>query len=493
MKKLFKMGAAWQERMRSKVVQALANDGFLLDQEAEEFILSQPSPLQFARQAISQLHYQPLVVTLRDLRTVVRVDAPRLDGLYKAEAPTVRRLGEVEVLRDITSHSECLASVEGFARYFQDRYASLRGLLLRRRDMGGALSIQRALDPNRLRGDGEVKVIGMVNDVRETRSGEKILEIEDDTGRCTVMVPKDHKIARDSVLQDEVIGVVGKMTRRDRKMILKELIRPDVPFSSGMEWSDSTAQVAFISDVHVGSNAFLEERWKSMISWLRQESADLDLRYIVIPGDCVEGVGVFPGQEEELLIEDIIDQYRSLAELLKDVPDDVRIVMQPGNHDMVRPAEPQPALGEEVAGLFDSNIIQIGNPAYLRIEGRTILSYHGKSFDDLVNGIKGLSYSQPLRAMEEMLKRRHLAPMYGGKTPFAPERKDYLVIDEVPDIFVTGHVHGAGVSFHNGIRLINASTWQGQTPFQKMHNFVPDPAKLILVHLGTGRPSIADF
>ena len=111
----------------------------------------------------------------------------------------------------------------------------------------------------------------------------------------------------------------------------------------------------------------------------------------------------------------------------------------------------------------------------------------------MVNGIKGLSYSQPLRAMEEMLKRRHLAPTYGGKTPFAPERKDYLVIDEVPDIFVTGHVHGAGVSSYNGIRLINASTWQDQTSFQKMHNFVPDPAKLTLVHLGTGKPSLAAF
>jgi len=478
--------------MRSKVVEALANDGYLLDQEAEEFILAQPSPLQFARQFIPQIPYQPLVVTLRDLRTVVHVDAPRLETIARPEPVSVRRIGEVQVMKDITAQSDCLGTVEGFARYFQDRFANLKALLLRRRDMMGAISVQRAMDPNKLQAD-EVKVIGMVNEVRDTRSGEKIIELEDDTGRMTVMVPKDNKAAKDSILQDEVIGVVGKMSRRDRKLILKDLIRPDVPFSSGMEVTDSTAQVAFMSDVHVGSNTFLEERWKNMIEWMRDEAKDLDIRYVVIPGDCVDGVGVFPGQEEELVIEDIIDQYRALAEHLKDVPDDIRIVMQPGNHDMVRPAEPQPALSEEVAKLFDSNILQIGNPAYLKIEGRTILSYHGKSFDDLVNGIKGLSYSQPLKAMEEMLKRRHLAPSYGGKTPFAPERKDYMVIDEVPDIFVTGHVHGAGVSFYNGIRLINASTWQDQTSFQKMHNFVPDPAKLVLAHLGTGKMSVADF
>ncbi len=478
--------------MRNAVVEALANDGFLLDQEAEEFILGQPSPLQFARQAISQLPYQPLVVTMRDLRTVVRVEAPRLETVPRQEPLPSRRLGEVEVLKDITSHSDCLATVEGFARYFQDRFASLKGLLLRRRDMLGAISIQRAMDPRKLQAD-EVKVIGMVNEVRETRSGERIVELEDDTGRMTVMVPKDSKAAKDSILQDEVIGAVGRMSRKDRKLILKELIRPDVPFGSGMEVTDSTAQVAFMSDVHVGSNTFLEGRWQSMMAWLKEEAEELDIRYIVIPGDCVDGVGVFPDQEEELVIEDIIDQYRALAEKLKEVPDGISIVMKPGNHDMVRPAEPQPALGEEAARLFDSSILQVGNPAYLRIEGRTILSYHGKSFDDLMSGIKGLSYSQPIKAMEEMLKRRHLAPAYGGKTPFAPERRDYLVIDEVPDIFVTGHVHGAGVSFYNGVRLINASTWQDQTSYQRRLNFVPEPAKLTLVHLGTGRPAVAEF
>ena len=95
--------------------------------------------------------------------------------------------------------------------------------------------------------------------------------------------------------------------------------------------------------------------------------------------------------------------------------------------------------------------------------------------------------------MEEMLKRRHLAPSYGKKTQLAWEKQDYLLIDAVPDIFVTGHVHGAGVTSYKGIRMINASTWQDQTSFQKTHNFVPDPAKLIMVHLGTGRTSQADF
>jgi DNA polymerase II small subunit len=167
--------------------------------------------------------------------------------------------------------------------------------------------------------------------------------------------------------------------------------------------------------------------------------------------------------------------------------------VQPGNHDAVRPAEPQPAFPKDITDMFDSQVLSVGNPCYVEIEGRLILSYHGRSMDDLIGGIQGLTYNNPLDAMKEMLRRRHLAPIYGGKTPIAPEKKDFLVIDTVPDFFVTGHVHGAGISDYRGVRLINASTWQAQTGYQRMHNFNPDPAKLPVVHLGTGKCVMKNF
>jgi DNA polymerase II small subunit len=84
-------------------------------------------------------------------------------------------------------------------------------------------------------------------------------------------------------------------------------------------------------------------------------------------------------------------------------------------------------------------------------------------------------------------------PIYGGRTPIAPEHKDYLVIDKIPDIFVTGHGHSTGMSSYHGITLINASAWQSQTNYQKMHNFIPDPAKATIFNLKTGRADIMDF
>ncbi|OPY33373.1 MAG: DNA polymerase II small subunit [Methanomassiliicoccales archaeon PtaU1.Bin124] len=485
--------------MRENVIDELARDGYILDPEAERFVLAQSNPFNFARGCIDRMEERPLVITMGHLRKVCIIEPDR-DARLTEEAATDYDMGpkeyangDIVVLSDITGMSDCNASVEGFATYFQDRFQTLKGLLQRRRDLVGSTTIDRALDSNRLMVEKSVKIIGMVNEVKDCRSGGDCLDKEDETGKITVMIPKESRLANESILPDEVIGIIGKPISRDKKLRADTLIRPDVPHGSGMERRDLSSVIGFMSDVHVGSNTFLRRQWEEMIDYVRQEAPNIGLEYLVIPGDCVDGIGVYPNQEEELELDDIFDQYHALSELVKDIPDYIHIIVQPGNHDAVRPAEPQPAFSGELAKMFDSSTILLGNPSYFQVEGRTILSYHGKSFDDLMASVKGLSYANPIGAMKEMLKRRHLAPIYGGRTPLAPEKKDFLAIDQVPDIFVTGHVHGAGVDHYNGVRLINASTWQSQTTFQKMHNFNPDPAKLMLVHLGNGLVQVVDF
>ena len=86
-----------------------------------------------------------------------------------------------------------------------------------------------------------------------------------------------------------------------------------------------------------------------------------------------------------------------------------------------------------------------------------------------------------------MLKSRILAPEYGASTPLAPDQSDYMVIDEIPDIFVTGHVHTYARLNYRGITVINASTWQSQTEYQKMNNFKPVPGIATVVELDTGK------
>ena len=55
----------------------------------------------------------------------------------------------------------------------------------------------------------------------------------------------------------------------------------------------------------------------------------------------------------------------------------------------------------------------------------------------------------------------------------SPEPEDGLVIREVPDIFVTGHVHGHECVDFRGTTLVCSSTWQDQTSYQRMLGFQP--------------------
>jgi len=462
-------------------------EGIFLSPEALEFVMGQRDPLSFVRQAVETMPQMPLVITVQDLRDVF-CSAPLSEACPPSPPPAPMRRGEVKILKDITGNSTCEGNIIDFARYFNDRFQTIKRILSRRRELGGSMPIVKAMQLER-----EVRCIGLVNEVRTTKNGHTMIEMEDEEGKGLVFINKESDLKDAHVIQDEVIGVVGKIAKKGGMIVASEIVRPDIPISPGMAFSDSSSQMAFISDIHVGSTTFLGAKWERMVRWARTDAVREGVRYVMIPGDCVDGIGIYPDQEEELEIEDIFEQYRSLAEKLKEIPDGIQLIVQPGNHDAVRLAEPQPAFPEEIARMFDSSVMFVGNPCYLEVEGRVILSYHGKSMDDLVNAIQGLSYNHPLEAMREMLRRRHLAPIYGGKTQLAPEKKDHLVIDQVPDIFVTGHVHGAGVSEYRGVRLINASTWQDQTSFQRMHNFVPDPAKVPVVHLGTGKCIIKDF
>ena len=293
-------------------------------------------------------------------------------------------------------------------------------------------------------------------------------------------------------MSDEVIGIAGKPNGRRDLLIANEIFRPDVPRMNRWEASDSVSSVAFLSDVHVGSYTFLEDRWKRMVSWLKENAYKTDLNYIVFPGDVVDGIGIFPGQEEELRINDIYEQYEKLAEYLKDIPDHIKMVVHPGNHDAVRLAEPQPALGTMFTKTFDSNIMMVGNPVTLKIEDRVIQTYHGKSIDDWIAGVQKLTYDDPMGVMRGS-QTQTLAPIYGQRTALAPEKEDYLAMETLPDLFVSGHIHGAGAGEYNGVKIINASTWQSQTEYQKMHNFNPEPAIMPVVHLGTGEINMRSF
>ncbi len=113
--------------------------------------------------------------------------------------------------------------------------------------------------------------------------------------------------------------------------------------------------------------------------------------------------------------------------------------------------------------------------------------YHGRGIEDVVNIIPKRSHHRPAEATVNLLKLRHLAPTFGEKVPIAPDPEDLLVIENVPDLFQTGHVHVMEYQMYNGVFVINAGTWQAQTEFQKMVNIVPTPAMVPIIDVETAK------
>lgn len=469
--------------MKNEILTSAAKNNLFLSPDALEYLVSAGYDFPFIRTLFSMVSKNKAILTKKDIEEFLSGDK----GLMTSEKvipSRVKKKGEIKVLpgTDITGNSTCEAKVEDFANYIRSRFNILSKIIEENHtECHYHLKISKAKTLM-----SEVCIIGMVYDVAKTKNGHLIVTIEDMEDTCSAFINREDELMNEPFVTDEVVGLLGKFTESGL-FIIKQVFRPSVPKRHKWEESDSTASVAFISDIHVGSKEFIKSGWDNMTRWLKHNAMEQEINYVILAGDVVDGIGAYPGQEKDLAELSIYKQYDMLADCLKDIPDHIQILMQPGNHDACRLAEPQPALKDVYTHTIDSSVNITGNPVTVDIEGRIITSYHGKSFDDWIGAVRGMSYENPIPVMEHMIEKRHLAPIYGKKNALAPEKKDYLALQTLPDILITGHIHNLGVADYKGIKLLNSSTYQAQTDYQKSHNFNPVPCILPIVNLGTGR------
>ncbi|MEZ3165260.1 DNA-directed DNA polymerase II small subunit [Halorubrum sp. RMP-47] len=420
-------------------------------------------------------------------------DTPTVDP---AETPDTERsrdpdLRDLSVGNDMTGHSTGTGEYSDFVTTFRDRYERLSKILRGRVNHRPAEAIAN------MPGGSDAAMIGLVNDVRSTKSGHWLVELEDTTGTFPALVMKDKGLADvvDEILLDECVAVEGTLADDAGILFADSLHFPDVPRTHDPGGADRHVQAALISDVHVGSDEFMADAWHEFTDWLHTPEAD-PVEYLLLAGDMVEGVGVYPNQDDELDIVDIYEQYEVFAEHLKEVPADTEIVMIPGNHDAVRLAEPQPGFNDEIREIMDVHDARIvSNPATVSVEGVEVLMYHGVSLDEVIAELpeEKASYDEPHKAMYQLLKKRHVAPQFGGHTRVAPEERDYLVIEDVPDVFHTGHVHKLGWGKYHNVLAVNSGCWQAQTDFQQSVNIDPDAGYAPILDLDTLDMTVRKF
>jgi len=400
-------------------------------------------------------------------------------------------------------------SVETFTRYFKTRYNFLKNILINRTELQNSVSINKLLNKTE---PEKVSIIGIVNDKRITKNGNLLITLEDPTGLINIVVSKNKQIFDDSndVLLDEIIGITGVLG--DKIIFVDSLYFPDIPGNNILKKGTEEEYAVFTSDMQVGNKLFYEKNFLKFIDWLNLEYGDekqkqiaKKIKYLFIPGDVVEGVGVYPGQEEDLVILDLYRQFDKLAEYLSRIRKDIKIIISPGNHDAIQIAEPQPSFDKKLASLlFDlPNVYFTTNPSLVNIgskkdfDGFNVLIYHGFSFPYLAENVESIRKAgrieRPDLIMKYILQRRHLAPSHSSTLYLPNAKEDPLIIEKVPDFFISGHLHKTIVANYKNITMMNCSCWIGRTEDQERRGIHPDPCKAILVNLKTRDVKILNF
>ncbi|MEW6748551.1 MAG: DNA-directed DNA polymerase II small subunit [Candidatus Micrarchaeota archaeon] len=392
---------------------------------------------------------------------------------------------------DVTGKSRTKGEVDNFIAHFRNRFERVSRMLRR----SGPVPSMDLADARR-RINEKARVIVFVSGKRETKKGNLLLDVEDLTGAFKIVISANRNNEKlidkaKYIMLDDIIAITGKVF--EPYIIAEDVEWPELPVIREKKRAENDVAAAYLSDIHFGSRYFLGKYLKSFSDWLHGKGEARELagkvKYICIAGDIVDGIGIYPNQEKELVVKDIFEQYRMFDDFVNGLPDYIEIIAAPGNHDAVRRGEPQPALGKD---LICADITCVGNPTSLKIEGVRHLLYHGTSMDSMIANIPGASYMHPERVMVEYLKRRHLSPLYGGNL-IIPENVDYMVIEDPPDVFHCGHVHKNGYTQYRGTLVINSGTFQDRTDFQIKQGHVPTPALVPVLEMKGWRLHTLDF
>jgi DNA polymerase II small subunit len=513
-----------------KAIEATIAAGYQLNSEAFEFLSRNSSttdPVDIMNSALQKLHdlqEKPFFIDKVFLETLAaHLIAPiaemqphqkqnekepaisqqmsQINAVENIFYPYARDIkSSLNILEDSSGKLSSNGTLEEYVSYFQDRFRRIEHLLRQRIDVRAATPILEALkSPAKTK----LKIICMITEKRESKN-QMILSVEDLQGSATVLVPQkaQEEVRKKALLllQDQVVCLAVIKTRTNL-FLVEDIIFPEIG-KKIQQRAQEPVYAVLTSDLHIGSNKFEKEAFKRFILWLRGKYGDGNMmeiasrvKYILIAGDIVDGVGVYPNQAKELSIKDVHKQYNFAAKYLEKIPDYIEIVISPGNHDASRKALPQPAIPEGyLTGIQGKkNIHSVGSPCLLSLHGVEVLMYHGRSLDDIISVIPGMDHEHPEKAMKLLMQSRHLAPVYGGKTMLSPEDRDYLVIDRVPEIFHAGHIHVLGYCNYRGVLVVNSGGWQQQTDYMEKLGLVPTPGKVPVVNLQTLETTVLSF
>jgi DNA polymerase II small subunit/DNA polymerase delta subunit B len=303
--------------------------------------------------------------------------------------------------------------IEDYIKFFNLRYKKLRKILSTRLDLINPLSINRISQKSR-----KFSIIGMV---KEKNRGERSLLLEDLTGEITVYMEEKIFNRFEEILQDEVIGVLCE--KKDNVIKVKKIIYPDIPLRREINKTKDNIQYLFISDFHMDNNLFNQRAYENFLDFIYKEKNKL----------CV------------FILGDISSKKEDIISFFQDLPKNIFKVYQPGEID--------PSL--------DVGDLKITNPSLVKVEDKIIVfSYHGNLLSEYSKIWSNIS---PEAILMNLLKKRNINPIFNLDNKIYDE--DVFLLDIVPDILVTGHLHKPGILNYKGTTIISNGSFITQPIF----------------------------
>lgn len=386
---------------------------------------------------------------------------------------------------DYTPKINIKGDAEDWVNYFTSRYHKLKQIIVQ--NLGQHTQIACIRDSP----CEQVSIVGLIYEQRTTPRGHVIWTVEDMSGSTRVVITKESRAFKmcSSVLQDAVVGITGAVSRNGDCIFAQDVKLPDVPADT--PWPDGCrGKVVIMSDTQIGSKYALLDALGAAV----KEIKDMDgLRAVIHLGDLVDHRGVYPGQEEELTVKSISEQYKIAAEYLSMLPT-VPVILVPGNHSLGGAGNkiPSPALPktDETLPIYElGNVVPVSDPAEIVFDGKVrFLLTHGLSIHSILS-----SYGIPptpegaILAVRAMLSHRHICPPYGTReAQITPCGEDFLVIQNIPNLVAAGHLHMCATGEYRGIRIAVAGSFQSETPYMTAQGLKASPPSYIVVDMEEG-------
>jgi len=352
-------------------------------------------------------------------------------------------------LKDFSTAFERRDVQATYNEMLKDRVKKAINVFKSRSDFKDVISIVNAKNVHETK--NILRICGLVLE-RQFRRSEVVLTVEDLSDRVEIHVPYDVYYRSGEVLLDECIFI--ELQKDNDLFVCNKFYHLDIGDLIKNNCTDNLF-IAFLSDLCIGQEEFDSDSWKRFVAWLNGNFGDKkiidNIKVLVIVGDLID-----VSNSSNLQMK---NAYENVVRLLQQIPSKIKVVIVPGERDTSSYFLPQiPIIRSFAKSLYSLNNVEVEtNPFYFSVNEVRILAFHGQSLDDIREQIK---YNDSVtRLMMMLLKARHVAPSLGRLYRLFPSEKDVLFIDEVPNIFVCGHLSEKGVSYYKGVLLLSLPSW----------------------------------